>query len=124
MENKESITNEEVLMKEAIENQISLREQEDAYFAIVDEDIIANQISISEQEEERAALEAKYSSVEVSEAMTEFDSESVVEYEEGDVEENNIEVDGYDDWGSVDDNPYYDDNLDMDQQSPEFWDNL
>ena len=23
-----------------------------------------------------------------------------------------------------DDNPYYNDNLDMDQQSPEFWDNL
>ena len=28
------------------------------------------------------------------------------------------------DWDSVSDNPYYDDNLDMDQQSPEFWNNL
>lgn len=28
------------------------------------------------------------------------------------------------DWGSAFDNSYYNDNLDMDQQSPEFWDNL
>ena len=27
-------------------------------------------------------------------------------------------------WGSIDDDPYYNDNLDMDQQSQEFWDNL
>lgn len=35
--------------------------------------------------------------------------------------------DSYDydtDWGSAFDNLYYNDNLDMDQQSPEFWDNL
>ena len=40
------------------------------------------------------------------------------------IEENYIEEDDSDDWESIDDNPYYNDNLDMDQQSPEFWDNL
>lgn len=48
----------------------------------------------------------------------------VEELEDNVIEENYIEEDDSDGWGSIDDNPYYNDNLDMDQQSPEFWDNL
>lgn len=48
----------------------------------------------------------------------------VEEIEDNVIEENYIEEDDSDGWGSIDDNPYYNDNLDMDQQSPEFWDNL
>jgi tetratricopeptide (TPR) repeat protein len=44
------------------------------------------------------------------------------------VDDHEQEYDDYDhyqdDYNSVSDNPYYNDNLDMDQQSPEFWDNL
>ena len=48
----------------------------------------------------------------------------VEEIEDNVIEENYIEEDDSDGWGSIDDNPYYNDNLDMDQQSLEFWDNL
>lgn len=54
----------------------------------------------------------------------------VGQYDESD-EDYEQEYDDYDDYDnyqddhhSVYDNPYYNDNLDMDQQSPEFWDNL
>lgn len=117
-------------------------------------EIIANQVSISEQEDAYAALEAKYNNVEetveqdlqrvqndrVYEDFEEQDMltdqldgvedmigdapEFVEEFEDNVIEENYIEEDDSDGWGSIDDNPYYNDNLDMDQQSPEFWDNL
>lgn len=48
----------------------------------------------------------------------------IEEFDDNVIEENNIEEDDFDSWGSIDDNSYYNDNLDMDQQSPEFWDNL
>ena len=50
--------------------------------------------------------------------------EFVEEFEDNVIEENYIEEEDFDGWGSIDDNPYYNDNLDMDQQSLEFWDNL
>ena len=116
--------------------------------------IIANQVSISEQEDAYAALEAKYNNVEetveqdlqrvqndrVYEDFEEQDMltdqldgvedmigdapEFVEEFEDNVIEENYIEEEDFDGWGSIDDNPYYNDNLDMDQQSLEFWDNL
>ena len=98
---------------------------------------IANQVSISEQEDAYAALEAKYNIVEEAVEQdllrAQFDRvedmiggapEFVEEFEDNVIEENYIEEDDSDGWGSIDDNPYYNDNLDMDQQSPEFWDNL
>ena len=117
-------------------------------------EIIANQVSISEQEDAYAALEAKYNNVEETvkedllraridrvdedfegqdmlaaqldgvEDRVESGSEFVEEFDDNVIEENNIEEDDFDSWGSIDDNSYYNDNLDMDQQSPEFWDNL
>ena len=117
-------------------------------------EIIANQVSISEQEDAYAALEAKYNNVEetveqdlqrvqndrVYEDFEEQDMltdqldgvedmigdapEFVEEFEDNVIEENYIEEEDFDGWGSIDDNPYYNDNLDMDQQSLEFWDNL
>ena len=117
-------------------------------------EIIANQVSISEQEDAYAALEAKYNNVEETvkqdllraridrvdedfegqdmlaaqldgvEDRVESGSEFVEEFDDNVIEENNIEEDDFDSWGSSDDNSYYNDNLDMDQQSPEFWDNL
>lgn len=45
-------------------------------------------------------------------------------YDDLEDESYNNEDDYQNDWGSAYDNPYYNDNLDMDQQSPEFWDNL
>lgn len=117
-------------------------------------EIIANQVSISEQEDARAALEAKYNNVEESvdqdllraqidrveedfegqdmfavqlgglEDMAESVLEFVEEFGDTTMEENYIEEDDSDGWGSVGDNPCYNDNLDMDQQSLEFWDNL
>ena len=117
-------------------------------------EIIANQVSISEQEDAYAALEAKYNNVEetveqdlqrvqndrVYEDFEEQDMltdqldgvedmigdapEFVEEFEDNVIEENYIEDEDFDGWGSIDDNPYYNDNLDMDQQSLEFWDNL
>ncbi len=45
-------------------------------------------------------------------------------YDDLEDESYNNEDDYQSDWGSAYDNPYYNDNLDMDQQSPEFWDNL
>ena len=58
------------------------------------------------------------------EDRVESGSEFVEEFDDNVIEENNIEEDDFDSWGSIDDNSYYNDNLDMDQQSPEFWDNL
>lgn len=107
-------------------------------------EIIANQISISEQEDARAALEAKYNNVEESveqdllraqidrveedfegqdmfavqldglEDVVESVPEFVEEFGDNTMEENYIDEDDSDGWGSVDDNPYYNDNLDMD----------
>lgn len=115
---------------------------------------IANQVSISEQEDTYAALEAKYNNVEEAVEQdllrAQFDRVDedfggqdmlavqldgvedmvgilpgfVEELEDNVIEENYIEEDDSDGWGSIDDNPYYNDNLDMNQQSPEFWDNL
>lgn len=88
---------------------------------------IENQISINEQEEARASLEAKYNSaeeaVEQDSLRTQIDRVDEI-FEEDIVEENYVEEDNLNDWGNACDNPYYDDNLDMDQQSPEFWDSL
>lgn len=100
-------------------------------------EIIVNQFSISEQEDAYAALEAKYNNAEEAieqdafaaqldgvEDMIESVPDFIEELEDEVMEENYIEEDEYDSWGSIDDNPYYDDNLDMDQQSLEFWDSL
>lgn len=117
-------------------------------------EIIANQVSISEQEDAYAALEAKYNNVEetvehdllrvqIDRVYEDFEGQDILiaqldgvedmvggapefveEFEDNVIEENYIEEEDSDGWGSIDDNPYYNDNLDMDQQSPEFWDNL
>ena len=102
-------------------------------------EIIANQVSISEQEDAYAALEAKYNNVEeaVEQDLLRAQFDRVDEDFEGqdmltaqldgveDIAESGSGfVEDSDGWGSIDDNPYYNDNLDMDQQSPEFWDNL
>lgn len=107
-------------------------------------EIIANQISISVQEDARAALEAKYNNVEESveqdllraqidrveedfegqdmfavqldglEDVVESVPEFVEDFGDNTMEENYIDEDDSDGWGSLDDNPYYNDNLDMD----------
>ena len=115
--------------------------------SVMDNEVVTNQFSVSEQEEIRAALEAKYNSAEeaveqdllraqfdrVHEEnvdqdilVAQFDAvEDFAEIENDSVEEDySFDNDDSNDWSSVNDNPYYNDNLDMDQQSPEFWDNL
>ncbi len=87
---------------------------------------IENQISINELEEARTSLEAKYNSAEEAVEQDSLRSQGWAEeiFEDDVAEEYYIEENDADDWGNACDNPYYDDNLDMDQQSPEFWDNL
>lgn len=104
MRKKELSLEEEITMREAIENQIS----------------------ISEQEEAHAVLEAKYNSAEEAVEQDSLRAQGWAEeiFEDDVMEEYYIEENDADDWGNACENPYYDDNLDMDQQSPEFWDNL
>lgn len=104
MRKKELSLEEEITMREAIENQIS----------------------ISEQEEAHAVLEAKYNSAEEAVEQDSLRAQGWAEeiFEDDVMEEYYIEENDAEDWGNACDNPYYDDNLDMDQQSPEFWDNL
>lgn len=94
---------------------------------IVIREVIDNQISVNKQEEAHTALEAKYNStreaIEQDLLRAQIDRANEV-FENDLMEHHYIEKDNLDDWDSVYDNPYYDDNLDMDQQSPEFWDNL
>ena len=52
--------------------------------------------------------------------LTDYHNELAAEMEDEDYEE---QLDN-DNWKSSNTNPYYDDNLDMNQQSQEYWDNL
>lgn len=122
----------EIAMHEIIANQVSISEQEDAYAALeakynnveeaVEQDLLRVQFDrVDEDSEEQNMLAAQLDGVE---DMVESGSGFVEEFEDNVIEENYIEEEEPDGWGSIDDNPYYNDNLDMDQQSPEFWDNL
>ena len=118
-------------MHETIANQVSISEQEDAYAALeakynnveeaVEQDLLRAQFDrVDEDFEGQDMLAAQLDGVE---DIAESGSGFVEEFEDNVIEENYIEEDDSDGWGSIDDNPYYN-NLDMDQQSPEFWDNL
>ena len=132
MEKKKLIMDDEIAMHETIANQVSISEQEDAYAALeakynnveetVKQDLLRARIDrVDEDFEGQDMLAAQLDGVE---DRVESGSEFVEEFDDNVIEENNIEEDDFDSWGSIDDNSYYNDNLDMDQQSPEFWDNL
>ena len=132
MEKKKLTMDDEMTMHEIIANQVSISEQEDAYAALeakynnveetVKQDLLRSRIDrVDEDFEGQDMLAAQLDGVE---DRVESGSEFVEEFDDNVIEENNIEEDDFDSWGSIDDNSYYNDNLDMDQQSPEFWDNL
>ena len=124
--------NDEMIMHEIIANQVSISEQEDAYAAL--EAKYNNVEETVEQDLQRVQNDRVYEDFEEQDMLTDqLDGvedmigdapEFVEEFEDNVIEENYIEEDDSDGWGSIDDNPYYNDNLDMDQQSLEFWDNL
>ena len=124
--------NDEMIMHEIIANQVSISEQEDAYAAL--EAKYNNVEETVEQDLQRVQNDRVYEDFEEQDMLTDqLDGvedmigdapEFVEEFEDNVIEENYIEEEYFDGWGSIDDNPYYNDNLDMDQQSLEFWDNL
>ena len=132
MEKQNLIMDDEMVMHETIANQVSISEQEDAYAALeakynsveegVEQDLLRAQFDrVDEDFEGQDMLAVQLDGVE---DMVGIVPGFVEELEDNVIEENYIEEDDSDGWGSIDDNPYYNDNLDMDQQSPEFWDNL
>ena len=132
MEKKKLTMNDEMIMHEIIANQVSISEQEDAYAAL--EAKYNNVEETVEQDLQRVQNDRVYEDFEEQDMLTDqLDGEEdmigdapefVEEFEDNVIEENYIEEEDFDGWGSIDDNPYYNDNLDMDQQSLEFWDNL
>ena len=132
MEKKKLPMNDEMIMHEIIANQVSISEQEDAYAAL--EAKYNNVEETVEQDLQRVQNDRVYEDFEEQDMLTDqLDGvedmigdapEFVEEFEDNVIEENYIEEEDFDGWGSIDDNPYYNDNLDMDQQSLEFWDNL
>ena len=132
MEKKKLTMNDEMRMHEIIANQVSISEQEDAYAAL--EAKYNNVEETVEQDLQRVQNDRVYEDFEEQDMLTDqLDGvedmigdapEFVEEFEDNVIEENYIEEEDFDGWGSIDDNPYYNDNLDMDQQSLEFWDNL
>ena len=132
MEKQNLIMDDEMVMHETIANQVSISEQEDAYAAL--EAKYNNVEETVEQDLQRVQNDRVYEDFEEQDMLTDqLDGvedmigdapEFVEEFEDNVIEENYIEEEDFDGWGSIDDNPYYNDNLDMDQQSPEFWDNL
>lgn len=124
--------NDEMIMHEIIANQVSISEQEDAYAAL--EAKYNNVEETVEQDLQRVQNDRVYEDFEEQDMLTDqLDGvedmigdapEFVEEFEDNVIEENYIEEEDFDGLGSIDDNPYYNDNLDMDQQSLEFWDNL
>ena len=128
MEKKKLTMDDEMTMHAIIANQVSISEQEDAYAALeakynnveetVKQDLLRARIDrVDEDFEGQDMLAAQLDGVE---DRVESGSEFVEEFDDNVIEENNIEEDDFDSWGSIDDNSYYNDNLDMDQQSPEF----
>ena len=132
MEKKKLTMNDEMIMHEIIANQVSISEQEDAYAAL--EAKYNNVEETVEQDLQRVQNDRVYEDFEEQDMLTDqLDGvedmigdapEFEEEFEDNVIEENYIEEEDFDGWGSIDDNPYYNDNLDMDQQSLEFWDNL
>ena len=132
MEKKKLTMDDEMTMHEIIANQVSISEQEDAYAALeakynnveetVKQDLLRALIDMVDEDFEGRDMRA--AQLDGVEDRVESGSEFVEEFDDNVIEENNIEEDDFDSWGSIDDNSYYNDNLDMDQQSPEFWDNL
>lgn len=132
MEKKKLTMNDEMIMHEIIANQVSISEQEDAYAAL--EAKYNNVEETVGQDLQRVQNDRVYEDFEEQDMLTDqLDGvedmigdapEFVEEFEDNVIEENYIEEEDFDGWGSIDDNPYYNDNLDMDQQSLEFWDNL
>ena len=128
MEKKKLTMNDEMIMHEIIANQVSISEQEDAYAAL--EAKYNNVEETVEQDLQRVQNDRVYEDFEEQDMLTDqLDGvEDMIgdaqEFEDNVIEENYIEEEDFDGWGSIDDNPYYNDNLDMDQQSLEFWDNL
>ena len=132
MEKKKLTMNDEMIMHEIIANQVSISEQEDAYAAL--EAKYNNVEETVEQDLQRVQNDRVYEDFEEQDMLTDqLDGvedmigdapEFVEEFEDNVIEENYIEEEDFDGWGSIDDNPYYNDNLDMDRQSLEFWDNL
>ena len=132
MEKKKLTMNDEMIMHEIIANQVSISEQEDAYAAL--EAKYNNVEETVEQDLQRVQNDRVYEDFEEQDMLTDqLDGvedmigdapEFVEEFEDNVIEENYIEEEDFDGWGSIDDNPYYNDYLDMDQQSLEFWDNL
>lgn len=132
MKKKELTMDEEIVMHEIIANQISISEQEDARAALeakynnaeeaVEQDLLRVQIDrVDEDFEGQDVLAAQLDEVE---DLVESVPELLEDIEDNAIEENYDVEDDSDGWVSLDDNPHYNDNLDMDQQPPEFWDNL
>lgn len=130
---KELVENDEVMMSDVTANTVSISSQEEKYAALeagynraeesTEEDLL--RLQLDRAEEDVKGQDVFIVQVDVVENEEEDISESVVELEDAFIEEENYsEDDDVVDWGGADDNPYYDDNLDMDQQSQEFWDNL
>ena len=128
MEKKNSVMDNEV-----VTNQFSVSEQEEIRAALeakynsaeeaVEQDLLRAQFDrVHEENVDQDILVAQFDAVE---NVVEDTSEDFAEIENDSVEEDySFDNDDSNDWSSVNDNPYYNDNLDMDQQSPEFWDNL
>ena len=128
MEKKNSVMDNEV-----VTNQFSVSEQEEIRAALeakynsaeeaVEQDLLRAQFDrVHEENVDQDILVAQFDAVE---NVVEDTSEDFAEIENDSVEEDyTFDNDDSNDWSSVNDNPYYNDNLDMDQQSPEFWDNL
>lgn len=130
---KELVENDEVMMSDVTANTVSISSQEEKYAALeagynraeesTEEDLL--RLQLDRAEEDVKGQDVFIAQVDVVENEEEDISESVVELEDAFIEEENYsEDDDVVDWGGAGDNPYYDDNLDMDQQSQEFWDNL
>lgn len=123
MEKQNLIMDDEMVMHETIANQVSISEQEDAYAALeakynnveeaVEQDLLRAQFDrVDEDFEGQDMLAVQLDGVE---DMVGIVPGFVEELEDNVIEENYIEEDDSDGWGSIDDNPYYNDNLDMDQ---------
>lgn len=122
MEKQNLIMDDEMVMHETIANQVSISEQEDAYAALeakynnveeaVEQDLLRAQFDrVDEDFEGQDMLAVQLDGVE---DMVGIVPGFVEELEDNVIEENYIEEDDSDGWGSIDDNPYYNDNLDMD----------
>lgn len=113
----------EKVQREQEEIRIAIETKYNSVKEVAEQDLLRTQFDrVNEENDNQNILAAQFDTVE---NIVEDNSDDFVEFEDDfEEEEDSSENDYSNDWGSVNDNPYYNDNLDMDQQSPEFWDNL